>query len=140
MRVGFIGLGTMGASMASNLQRAGYDLVVNDLREEAATPHLAAGAAWADTPRLVAGASEVVLTSLPGPPEVRDVALGPDGLISGMRTGSVYLDLSTNSPTLVRELHAAFAEHGLHVLDTPGSGEPAGARSGQVARWGGGGA
>ena len=138
MRVGFIGLGTMGASMASNLQRAGYDLVVNDLREEAATPHLAAGAAWADTPRLVAEASEVVLTSLPGPPEVRDVALGPDGLISGMRSGSVYLDLSTNSPTLVRELHAAFAEHGLHVLDTPVSGGPAGARSGKLAIWVGG--
>jgi 3-hydroxyisobutyrate dehydrogenase-like beta-hydroxyacid dehydrogenase len=138
MKIGFIGLGTMGAGMASNLQRAGYDLVVNDLREEAATPHLAAGAAWADTPREVAMASEVVLTSLPGPPEVRDVALGPDGLISGMPPGAAYLDLSTNSPTLMRELHATFAARGLHVLDTPVSGGPAGARSGKLAIWVGG--
>src|SRR3981081_3321770 len=138
MRVGFIGLGTMGASMASNLQRAGYDLVVNDLREEAATPHLAAGAAWADTPRQVAEASEVVLTSLPGPTEVSAVALGPDGLISGFAPGAVSLDPSTTAPPLLRELHAAFLERGLHVLDTPVSGGPAGARSGKLAIWVGG--
>src|SRR5919199_640858 len=138
MKVGFIGLGTMGAGMASNLQRAGYELVVNDLREEAASPHLAAGAAWADTPRQVAEAAEVVLTSLPGPPEVRQVALGRDGLLEGMRPGSAYFDLSTNSPTLLRELHGTFAERGVHVFDSPVSGGPAGARSGKLAIWVGG--
>jgi 3-hydroxyisobutyrate dehydrogenase-like beta-hydroxyacid dehydrogenase len=71
MKVGFIGLGTMGASMASNLQKkGGHELVVNDVRREAAAPHLAAGAVWADTPCQVAEAAHVVFTSLPGPVEV----------------------------------------------------------------------
>jgi 3-hydroxyisobutyrate dehydrogenase len=138
MKVGFIGLGTMGAGMASNIQKAGVELTVNDLREDAASPHLAAGAAWADSPRAVAEASDVVLTSLPGPPEVRAVALGRDGLLEGMRPGSAYFDLSTNSPTLLRELHATFAERGVHVFDSPVSGGPAGARSGKLAIWVGG--
>ena len=75
MQVGFIGLGTMGAKMAASLQKAGYRLVVHDLRRDAATPHLAAGAVWADTARQVAEASDVVFTSLPAP-AVRQGALG----------------------------------------------------------------
>jgi 3-hydroxyisobutyrate dehydrogenase len=138
MKIGFIGLGTMGASMASNIQKAGFEMTVNDLREDAASPHLAAGAAWADTPRAVAEASDVVLTSLPGPPEVRHVALGPNGLLEGMKPGSAYFDLSTNSPTLLRELYATFKERGVHVFDSPVSGGPAGARSGKLAIWVGG--
>ena len=138
MRVGFIGLGTMGASMASNLQRGGYDLVVHDIREDAASPHLAAGAAWADTPRQVAETSDVVFTSLPGPPEVEQVAIGDHGLLHGMRPGSAYFDLSTNSPTLIRRLHQAFAQRGVHLLDAPVSGGPKGARSGKLAIWVGG--
>jgi 3-hydroxyisobutyrate dehydrogenase len=66
----------------------------------------------------------VDLHSLPGPPEVEAVALGPDGLISGMQRGAAYFDLSTNAPNLVRRLHAAFAEKGLHLLDAPVSGGP----------------
>ena len=88
MKVGFIGLGTMGASMASNLHKAGHDLCVNDVRREAAAKHLGAGAVWKDTPRQVAEGVEVVFTSLPGPVEVEAVALGPDGLIQGMRPGA----------------------------------------------------
>jgi 3-hydroxyisobutyrate dehydrogenase-like beta-hydroxyacid dehydrogenase len=67
MKVGFIGVGTMGRHMASNLMKGGYELVVNDVRREAAASHLKAGATWADTPRAVAAATEVVFTSLPGP-------------------------------------------------------------------------
>ncbi len=78
MRVGFIGLGTMGASMASNVHKAGHALVVHDLRAEAAASHLAPGAVWAKTAREVAEASDVVLTSLPGPPEVEAVALADE--------------------------------------------------------------
>ena len=135
MRVGFIGLGTMGASMASNLQRAGHELIVNDIREEAATPHLAAGAHWGDTPQAVAEFAEVVFTSLPGPPEVESVALS---LLEGMTSDRVYFDLSTNSPTLIRQLHATFAERGVQLLDSPVSGGPAGAKSGKLALWVGG--
>ena len=138
MQIGFIGLGTMGASMAVNLQKAGYRLVVHDVRRAAADPHVARGATWADSPRAVAEATEVVLTSLPGPPEVEAVALGDHGLLAGMRSGAAWFDLSTNSPTLVRRLHADFAARGVHVLDAPVSGGPAGARTGRMALWVGG--
>ena len=138
-RVGFIGLGLMGASFASNLLKAGYSVTVNDMRREAAESHLAAGAAWADTPRAVAEASDVVLTSLPGPPEVAAVALDPEtGLIAGMGEGGVVFDLSTNAPTSVRDVHAVLAEKGIHFLDAPVSGGPKGAASGKLAIWVGG--
>jgi 3-hydroxyisobutyrate dehydrogenase len=138
MQVGFIGLGTMGASMAANLQKAGHDLVVHDVRRASAEAHVGRGANWADTPRAVAEAAEVIFTSLPGPAEVEAVALGGDGLLAGMRKGAAYFDLSTNSPTLVRKIHATFAERGVHMLDSPVSGGPAGARSGRMALWVGG--
>jgi 3-hydroxyisobutyrate dehydrogenase-like beta-hydroxyacid dehydrogenase len=138
VRVGFIGLGTMGASMASNLQKAGHELSVNDVRREATAPHVAAGAQWKDTPRQVAEGVEVVFTSLPGPAEVEAVAAGPDGLIQGMRKGTAYFDLSTNSPALVRRLYAAFKEKGLSLLDAPVSGGPKGARTRRLALWVGG--
>ena len=138
MKVGFIGLGTMGASMASNLQAAGHALCVHDVRREAAAPHVSAGAAWKDTPRQVAEAAEVVFTSLPGPPEVEAVAIGAAGLIHGMRAGTAYFDLSTNAPALVRRLHAVFGEKGIHVLDAPVSGGPKGAKTRKLALWVGG--
>lgn len=138
MNIGFIGLGTMGRHMASHLIKAGHALTVHDLRREAAAPHLQAGARWADTPRAVATASEVVFTSLPGPPEVEAVALGEQGLLSGLAAGRVYFDLSTNAPALVRRLHAAFADRGVHMLDAPVSGGPRGAETGRLALWVGG--
>jgi 3-hydroxyisobutyrate dehydrogenase len=128
----------MGAGMASNLQKAGYDLVVNDIREEAASPHLAAGAEWGDSAARVGEAADIVFTSLPTPPDVEAVALGDSGLLRGMAPGKVYFDLSTNSPTLVRQLHAAFQARGVHLLDAPVSGGPAGAHSGKLAIWVGG--
>jgi 3-hydroxyisobutyrate dehydrogenase len=138
MKVGFIGLGTMGSSMALNTLKGGYELVVHDVRRDAAGPHLEAGATWADTPRQVAEVSEVVLSSLPGPPEVEAVALGEQGLLQGLSAGKVYFDLSTNSPTLIRRIHTVFAERGAHVLDAPVSGGPHGARTGKLAIWVGG--
>ena len=138
MKVGFIGLGTMGASMASNLQAAGHELWVNDVRREVAKPHVDAGAQWKDTARQVAESVEVVFTSLPGPVEVEAVALGADGLISGMRKGAAYFDLSTNSPALIRRLHALFKDKALHLLDAPVSGGPKGARTRKLALWVGG--
>jgi 3-hydroxyisobutyrate dehydrogenase len=138
MKVGFIGLGMMGSGMAANLQKAGHDLVVHDLRRAAAEPYLAKGAVWADSPRAVAEASEIVFTSLPGPPEVEEVALGANGLLAGMSRGKAYFDLSTNSPTMVRKIHAAFAERDVYMLDSPVSGGPRGARSGKLALWVGG--
>jgi len=138
MQLGFIGLGTMGASLASNLQKAGHALVVHDVRRAAAEPHLTAGATWAATPREVAAGADVIFTSLPGPPEVEAVALGKDGLLDGIKPGAAYFDLSTNSRNTVRKIHAAFSEKGAEMLDAPVSGGPRGAKTGKLAVWVGG--
>ena len=138
MKLGFIGLGTMGSSMALNVLKAGHQLTVNDINRDAAAPHLEAGAVWAASAREVAEATDIVFSSLPGPPEVEAVALGEHGILSGISAGKVYFDLSTNSPTLVRRVHDAFAAHGAHVLDAPVSGGPLGARTGRLAIWVGG--
>jgi 3-hydroxyisobutyrate dehydrogenase len=138
MRIGFIGLGTMGALIAANLQKAGYSLAVHDVRREATAKHVAAGATWRDTPKAVAEQSDVLFTSLPGPPEVEQVALGDNGLLTGVRAGVAYFDLSTIAPSLVRHMHAEFARRGAHMLDAPLSGGPAGAASGRLAIWVGG--
>jgi len=138
MKVGFIGVGTMGRHMAANLMKSGFSLVINDVKKDAAASHLKNGAVWADTPKAVAEASDVVFTSLPGPIEVEAVALGANGLLAGMSAGKVYFDLSTNSPTVMRRIHALFEEKGVHVLDAPVSGGPRGAESGKLAIWVGG--
>jgi 3-hydroxyisobutyrate dehydrogenase-like beta-hydroxyacid dehydrogenase len=138
MKVGFIGLGIMGASMASNIRERGHELVVHDIRPETAAPHLAAGATWGDTPQQVAASADVVFTSLPGPPEVEAVALGDKGLLAGLGGGKAYFDLSTNSPTLMRRIHETFAARGIHVLDAPVSGGPRGAKTRKLAIWVGG--
>jgi 3-hydroxyisobutyrate dehydrogenase len=139
MQAGFIGLGTMGASMAANLQKAlkerGDTVVVHDIRREAASRHLRDGAVWADTPRAVAEQSEVIFTSLPGPPEFESVAAG---LLAGIRRDTAYFDLTTNSPTVVRKAHEAFVAKGAYLLDAPVSGGPRGAASGKLAIWCGG--
>ncbi len=136
--VGFIGLGTMGSSMAQNLIEAGHDLVVHDVLPQAAEQHLAAGARWAEGPDAVAAAADVVLLSLPGPVEVRQVLTGPDGIAAGAARGLAVLDLSTNSPTVVRELSEELADAGVDLLDAPVSGGPEGARTARLAIWVGG--
>ena len=138
MKIGFIGLGTMGASMAANLQKAQHRLVVNDMRKDAAAAHIGAGAEWADTPRAVGERCDVVFTSLPGPPEVEAVVFGEDGLLQGARPGMAYFDLSTNSQALMRRIHAAMAERGVQAFDAPVSGGPKGAQTGKLAIWVGG--
>src|ERR1700742_2981379 len=115
--VGYIGLGTMGGKMATNIQKAGYKLIVHDLHRQAASHHLQAGAEWADTPRALAEKSDVILTSLPEPADVERVSLGADGLIEGVKHGAVYFDLSTNAQGMVKKLHEAFAAKGVQMLD-----------------------
>jgi 3-hydroxyisobutyrate dehydrogenase len=133
--IGFIGLGTMGSGMARNFQKAGYRLLVNDVRRPAAESFVAAGAVWAETPADVARSATVIFTSLPGPPEVESVVFGANGLLVGIQPDSVYFDLSTNSLSVVKRVHAAFAERHAHMLDAPVSGGPAGAASGKLALW-----
>ena len=138
MQIGFIGLGMMGAGMASNLQKAGHQLIVHDLSRQAASRHLADGATWAESPRAVAQAVDLVFTSLPTPADVEKVGTGEDGLLSGFRKGAAWFDLSTNAVSVVRALHAQLAEHGVEFLDAPVSGGPRGASSGRLAIWVGG--
>lgn len=143
MKVGFIGLGTMGAYMAANLSRhlesSNHGLVVHDVRRQAAEPFLAKGAQWADSPRQLAESCDVVFLSLPGPKEVEAVALdAAAGLLGGLKKGAAVFDLSTNAPSMVRRIAAEFDARGCHFLDAPVSGGPSGARSGRLAIWIGG--
>lgn len=138
MKIGFIGLGAMGRGMASNLQKAGHDLVVNDLRQEAAATYLDNGATWAATPRDLAGQVELVFTSLPTPQDVEAVALGDNGLTAGFRPGAAWFDLTTNSVEVVRRLHDVLAGKGVQLMDAPVSGGPKGAANGRLAIWIGG--
>jgi 3-hydroxyisobutyrate dehydrogenase len=138
MKVGFIGLGMMGKGMAANLQKAGHQLIVHDIRRAAAEPYLANGATWADSPKAVGEQSEVVFTSLPVPADVEAVAIGPNGLIEGMKPDTAFFDMSTNSVSVVRKLNAVFAEKNIYFLDSPVSGGPGGAASGKMAIWVGG--
>jgi 3-hydroxyisobutyrate dehydrogenase-like beta-hydroxyacid dehydrogenase len=135
MKIGFIGLGTMGAFMAASLQKSQYKLVVTDIRRDAAKRHLENGADWADTPKAVAEQCDVVFTSLPGPPEVEKVVFGTDGLLAGAHAGMAYFDLSTNSQALMRRVNAALAEKQAFGFDAPVSGGPQGAESGKLAIW-----
>jgi len=117
--VGFIGLGRMGSAMAGNIQKAGYPMVVHDVREAATMPLLQGGAEWMSSPAEVGRRSEVIFTSLPRPEDVEAVATRPEGLLEGIREGSVYLDLSTCGPDLVRHLEPMFRQKGAHVMDAP---------------------
>jgi len=132
MNIGFIGVGTMGGWMATSLMKAGYRLTVYDLRPEVAKPLLDNGAFWAKCPKAVAEASDIVFSSLPGPEEVKAVAIGKDGIIEGIRPDGVYIDLSSSSPTLARQIYALFKEKRAHVMDAPVSGGPTGARTGKL--------
>ena len=133
MKVGFIGIGTMGGHMAYNLCKAEFEVSVHDLNKDLSRRHLEAGATWADSVKDIAQNNEVIMTSLPGPKEVQDVALRADGLLANMKPGTVWFDLSTNSVTVVRALHAQFKEKGIHMIDAPVSGGPKGAQSGKMA-------
>ena len=138
MKIGFVGLGMMGNGMAANLQKAGHALVLHDLSRQAASQHLARGAEWADSPRAVAQAVDLVFTSLPTPADVQAVGTGENGLSEGFRKGAAWFDLSTNAVDVVRALHAKLAEQGVDFLDAPVSGGPRGANSGRLAIWVGG--
>ena len=106
MRLGFVGVGNMGGPMAANVLRAGHELKVTDLRREAAAELIANGATWVDSPAEAAEGSEAVLLSLPKPPDVEKVVLGERGVLAGAAPGSTIIDLSTNSPTVMRRIHA----------------------------------
>ncbi len=130
--VGFIGLGNMGSGMTRNLQKAGFALVVNDIRRESADELLAGGARWADTPAEVAEASDLVITMLPTPRHVDAVVNGPTGILAGIADGGTWIDMSTSVPEVAARVRADNADRGLHILDAPVSGMSVGAANGML--------
>jgi 3-hydroxyisobutyrate dehydrogenase len=122
LTVGFIGLGVMGRNMARHVMDAGYRLVVHDLRQEAAGPFVERGARWAPTVSQLARATTTVFTALPEPRDVAAVALGPEGILENLPPGGVFVDLSTNSPAVIRDIYARGAELGIDVMDATMAG------------------
>src|SRR5260370_40636783 len=138
MRIGFAGLGAMGGPMAGHLLEAGHTLLVLTRHRGSAAAAIAKGAIWAETAKALAAGSELVFTALPGPSEIEAIMAGADGLRAGFSAGTPYIDLSTNSPALVRKLSAELAGIGVSMLDAPVSGGPKGAASRKLAIWVGG--
>ena len=132
MKVGFIGLGHMGAPMSSNVLAAGHDLVVHDVRPDAAAGLLAAGAAWAGSPRQAGADRDVVITMLPGPSQVEEVLLGPGGLLSGLSAGATWIDMSTSAPAVADRVRALAGSCGPAILDAPVAGAVTCARDGTL--------
>lgn len=122
MKLGFIGLGTMGKNAAANVLRAGFDLTVYDIRAEAMAGLVAQGARGADSPAAVLGAVDVVITMVFGPKEVAEVLRGPQGFLSTDCAGKVWIDMTTSSPFLMRDLAAEFAANGGAAVDAPVTG------------------
>jgi 3-hydroxyisobutyrate dehydrogenase len=127
--VGFIGLGNMGAPVAGHIQRAGYPMVVYDLRAQATGPFVERGAVLAQSAAQLAEQSQVVITALPLPSDVEKVACGAGGVIEGIERGAIYIDISTSPPSLLRRLQPLFTAKGAFLLDAPvASGQPGAAR------------
>jgi hypothetical protein len=114
--IGFIGLGNMGSGMTKNLQLNGFKLVVNDVRKEAAETLIAAGAVWANTPAEVAAQSDVVITMLPTPKHVDMVSMGANGILSGIKDGGYWVDMSTSVPEVTERARQVSAGRNLHIL------------------------
>jgi 3-hydroxyisobutyrate dehydrogenase len=130
--IGFIGLGKMGGPMAGRFLDAGHTLLVYDLREEAVAALVGRGAKAALSPAAVASVAETIIVSLPTPDIVKDVALGPNGIVAGGKVKN-FVDLSTSGPDMAREIAAALAVRGIGFVDSPVSGGVAGARAGTLA-------
>ena len=133
MRVGWIGLGVMGAPMAGHLIDAGHDVVVTTRSPLKAESVLTAGARWADTPAEVAAGADVVATMVGLPADVRQVVLGADGALAGSKAGDVLVDMTTSEPSLAVEIYEAAKKRGVHAVDAPVSGGDVGAREARLS-------
>jgi 2-hydroxy-3-oxopropionate reductase len=133
MKIGYIGLGVMGKSIAHNILRAGFPLIVHNRSQSAVLELVAEGAQRASSPAEVASQVDVVFTNLPDSPDVELVALGENGIIFGVHPGLIYVDNSTVKPSTARHISAIFDQKGIPCLDAPVSGGDIGARQGTLA-------
>ena len=138
MRVGFIGLGNMGEPLAGFVSRAGFSLVVHDLRRTAAATLLERGATWAESPRDVAAQCDIVCVCVQGPAEMRTVTVGAGGVLEAVKAATVVIDHTTNAPAVVCDVGEALKARGAHLLDAPLDGGREGALAGQVTLFVGG--
>jgi 2-hydroxy-3-oxopropionate reductase len=133
MAVGYIGLGLMGKSMARNILKAGYPLVVHNRSQEAVEELVSEGAQSASDPAQVTAQVDIVFTNLPDSPDVELVALGPKGIVESARPGLIFVDNSTIKPASARHIDAVLGDKGVECLDAPVSGGDIGARKGTLA-------
>ena len=132
-RIGWIGTGVMGASMCGHLLRAGFAATVFNRSRAKAEPLLAAGASWAESPQAVAAAAEVIFSIVGYPADVRQVILGPAGVLAGCKPGNIIVDMTTSEPSLAVEIAAAAAAVGMDAVDAPVSGGDLGAREAKLS-------
>jgi 3-hydroxyisobutyrate dehydrogenase len=132
-RIGWIGTGVMGTSMCGHLIRAGFAATVFNRTRSKAEPLLAAGAAWADSAKAVAEAADVIFTIVGYPADVRQVILGPDGVLAGCKPDKIIVDMTTSEPSLAVEIAEAAARAGVCALDAPVSGGDIGAREARLS-------
>ena len=132
-RIGWIGAGVMGSSMCGHLLDAGFAVTVYNRTRQRAEPLLDQGAHWADGPKAVAEAADVVFTIVGYPSDVREVILGPDGVLAGCKPGKIVADMTTSEPSLAVEIAARAAERGVHAVDAPVSGGDVGAREARLS-------
>ena len=133
MKVGFIGLGHMGGPMCRNIIKGGHEVRVHDLSDAAVQTCVAVGGIPAGSVAGAVSGSEVVMTSLPMPKDVEAVALGPDGILENAVAGTIYVDLSTNSPAMMKKIADKMAEEDVIALDGPVSGGVVGAEKATIA-------
>jgi len=133
MDIGFIGIGQMGKHMANHIWEAGFTPHIFDIHKEAATPLLHKGCRWCASPEEIARTCRVVFTSLPTPKDVEAVVYGENGIAKGWKSGDIYVDMSTNSPSVIKRIAADAAKMGVTVLDAPVSGGTRGAEAGTLA-------
>jgi 2-hydroxy-3-oxopropionate reductase len=132
-KVGFIGLGIMGKPMAKNLLKAGFSIVAYDLNKDAVEDVVKAGALAAGSSKEAAGRTDVIITMLPDSPEVKEVILGKDGVLEGIKPGAVVIDMSSINPLVSQEIEKELRKKGVEMLDAPVSGGETGAIQGTLA-------
>lgn len=132
-RIGWIGTGVMGRSMCGHLIRAGFQATVFNRSRAKAEPLIEAGAVWADSPKAVAAASDIVFTIVGFPHDVRSVTLGAEGVLAGSKPGNVIIDMTTSEPSLAVEIAEAAQQVGVYAIDAPVSGGDIGAREARLS-------
>ena len=129
MKVGFIGIGNIGQPMAKQLLNNGFSVLINDLNKETATPLLKAGATWVENPMELVKQCEFICTCLPGPIQMEQLIIGPDGILNSMKENTVYIDHTTNSFNTVQKVSTLLSQKGINMLDAPVSGGVEGAKT-----------